>query len=193
MVATPLEQVAEAVVRRAQRQGFILPGEIREELTRVGVAETLWKEVVALARSALHYQGGRYHYQGGVSERVREEQDQQRRVQRAVRQVIRRYRQAAQAALPTVQRRRQDRIDFVQPVRVQTEDGRTLTLLSRDVSSTGIRLLGTSRLLGQKIRVWVPPPTPATGEGWSFLVRILWTCAVADELFENGGNFLAAE
>ena len=30
----------------------------------------------------------------------------------------------------------------------------------------------------------------AVPEGWTFLVRILWTCAVGDELFENGGSFL---
>jgi hypothetical protein len=81
-------------------------------------------------------------------------------------------------------------------VKVRAEDGRECTLLSRDVSATGIRLIGTRRLLGQKVRVSIPRPGAATTDspraaaGWSFLVRILWTCAVGDDLFENGGAFM---
>jgi hypothetical protein len=63
-----------------------------------------------------------------------------------------------------------------------------LTLLSRDLSTTGIRLVGTKRLLGQKVRVLIP-----NGEGapLDFLVRILWTCPVGDDLVENGGTFIS--
>ena len=102
---------------------------------------------------------------------------------------MRRLIEQHQSARTGVERREQDRVDFVHPVTVLTDDGRRLTLLSRDLSVTGIRLVGTQRLLGQKVRVLVPagegqPPT-------EFLVRILWTCPVGDELIENGGTFLA--
>jgi hypothetical protein len=47
-------------------------------------------------------------------------------------------------------------------------------------------------LLGQKVRIFIPyPGSPETSnEGWSFVVRILWTCAIGEDLFENGGAFL---
>src|SRR5439155_732705 len=85
-------------------------------------------------------------------------------------------------------RRQEERIAFVQSVQVQTEDGRQTTVLSRDLSPTGIRLVGTRSLLGQKVRVLLP-----TGEKNSlipFVVRILWTATVGEDLFENGGTFV---
>ena len=91
-------------------------------------------------------------------------------------------------ATAALERRGEDRIDFVQPVKVTTEDDREYTLLTRDLSATGIRLFGTLRLLGQKVRVAITAPgqtLPTT-----FVVRILWTCAVGDGLVENGGAFL---
>jgi hypothetical protein len=112
------------------------------------------------------------------------EERQQEKVRRAVRRLIRQHKAGAR-----VGRRRQDRINFVQPVQVETEDGHTCTLLSRDLSPTGIRLIGTRRLLGQKVRVRIPCPE---GEPVCFRVRVLWMCAVGDDLFENGGTFLEA-
>jgi hypothetical protein len=93
-----------------------------------------------------------------------------------------------QAQSTRVERREQDRVDFIHPVKVVTEDGREMTLLSRDLSATGIRLIGTRRLLGQKVHVLI-----SAGEGppLDFLVRILWTCPVGDDLIENGGTFLS--
>ena len=75
-------------------------------------------------------------------------------------------------------------------VQAQSEDGREFTLLSRDLSTTGIRLIGTRSLLGQKIRLRIPRTDD--GGPWYFLVRILWTCAVGDDLYENGGLFVEA-
>jgi hypothetical protein len=184
MILTNLQGVAELVVRRAQRQGFIVPREVREELNRAGVPSELWKDVVALGRASLRYNRGRYYYTAPVSARVREEQTHERGIRRAVRQVIRQYKNAAGAC----ERREEDRIDFVQPVEVTTDDNRTYTLLTRDLSPNGIRLIGTRRLLGQKVRVQITVPgqtLPTT-----FLVRILWTCAVGEDLVENGGTFL---
>jgi hypothetical protein len=184
MISTNLQGVAELVTRRARRQGFVVPHEVREELTQAGVPATLWKDVLALARPALSYRKGRYYYNPPVSDRVRREQSQQRDIHKVIRQLIRFHRDAVKE----FERRGEDRYDFVQTVKVITEDDRELTLISRDLSSTGIRLIGTHRLLGQKVRVQIP--RPGSDEPWSFLVRILWTCAVGEDLIENGGTFL---
>jgi hypothetical protein len=184
MISTNLQGVAEQVIRRAQRQGFVVSSEVRDVLTQSGMSETLWKDVVAVARAALSYRKGRYYYQPPVSARVAKEQSQQRGIQKAVRHLIRLHRTNANR----VERREQDRMDFVQPVTVLTEDQRQLTLLSRDLSATGIRLIGTRRLLGQKVHVFIPDP--AGTKPWDFVVRILWTCPVGEDLIENGGSFL---
>lgn len=189
MNANDLKTVAEAVVQRAQQHGYVLPRQIREHLAGAGLAEALWKDVVALARPSLRLRNGRYHYAPGLSDRARKEQDQQQAIRRAVRQLVRAHR----AATAAVERREQNRVEFIQPVKVRAEDGREFTLLSRDVSATGIRLIGTRRLLGQKVRILIPRPgtTEASASAeWSFLVRILWTCAIGDDLFENGGAFM---
>jgi hypothetical protein len=148
------------------------------------VADSFWKDVVALARPSLSFRRGRYYYSALVSARVRQEQEHQEGIQTAIRQLITQHRADAER----VERREQDRITFVQPVKVRTEDAREFTLLSRDLSPTGIRLIGTSRLLGQK--VWIELPRTDQPRPWTFLVRVLWTCAVGDGLFENGGTFV---
>lgn len=183
MISTNLQGVAELVVRQAQRQGYIVPRQVRTVLTEAGVSATLWKDVLAVARPSLAFRKGRYYYSSPVSDRVRQEQAQQNTIQEAVRSIIRHHRSAAR-----VERREEDRLDFVQPVKVTTEDGREFTLISRDLSATGIRLIGTRRFLGQKVRVTL---TAADGAAsWDFIVRILWTCAVGEDLVENGGAFV---
>jgi hypothetical protein len=185
MHPTSLQAIAERVIARARAQGSVAPDEVREEVTRAGADESFWKDVVALGRASLTFRDGRYHYDAPVSARVRQELSHHEEVARAVRELMRRYRDAEGQA----ERRSEDRIDFVQPVRVRTEDGSELTVLSRDLSPTGIRLVGTRRLLGQKVRVLIPRPEHATP--WTFLVRVLWTCTVGDDLIENGGSFLS--
>ncbi|HTU19519.1 MAG TPA: PilZ domain-containing protein [Gemmataceae bacterium] len=183
MISTNLQGVAELVIRQAQRQGYILPRQVRTVLSGAGVCESLWKDVLAVARPSLVYRKGRYYYTAPVSDRVRQEQVQQRGIQQAIREIIRHHRGAAR-----IERREDDRIEFVQPVKVRTEDGREFTLLTRDLSATGIRLIGARRFLGQKIRVIIPIADGTKTR--EFLVRILWTCAVGDDLVENGGTFL---
>jgi len=97
----------------------------------------------------------------------------------AVHQVTEAYHEARRK----VERREAGRIEFIQPVAVRTEDGRTLTVLSRDLSISGIRLIGTRRLLGQKITVRL--------NGFDFVARVLWSCPIGDDLVENGGSFLS--
>jgi hypothetical protein len=184
MTDANLQGVADQVVRRAQQQGHVVPREVREELARAGVPETFWKDVLALARESLSYRRGRYYYSAPVSDRVAAEQSQQRDIQSAVQRLIEQQQEAAGRP----ERREQGRVDFIQPVKVVLEDGQELTLLSRDLSATGIRLVGTRRLLGQKVHVLIPR---ADGEPLAFLVRILWTCPVGEDLVENGGTFLS--
>jgi hypothetical protein len=184
MIAENLQGVAESVIRRAQRQGFITPEGVREELAEAGLSDALWKEVVALARPSLRRRQGRYYYAGPISARMRQEQTQKRDIHRAVRELLAQH----SAAEGRVERRGEGRIEFVQEVEVVAEDGQTIRLVTRDLSATGIRLVGTQRLLGQKVKVHIPRLDHAAP--WTFLVRILWTCAVGNALFENGGAFL---
>lgn len=184
MIQLNLQTVADTVVRQARRQRFVVARDIRQALREAGVSERLWKDIVALARPTLSPRAGRYYYRPPVSDYVRQEQDHQRAIRRAVRQLIRQHRSAADG----VERRQQDRIDFVQPIQLRTDDGREFHLLSRDLSPTGIRLIGSRSFLGHKVRVRVPRVGEA--EPWCFVVHILWTCAVGDGLFENGGMFV---
>ncbi len=186
MTATDLRDIAAAVVRRAEAQGAVTPDDIQEELGRAQAPAELWKDVLALARPSLSYRQGRYHFVA-ASPKLRQEQDHRGRAALAVRELVRQYR----AVGDRVERREQERIDFVHPVKVQAADGREFTLLTRDLSASGIRLIGTRGLLGQKVRVWIPRPA---GEGtWCFRVQVLWTSALGDDLFENGGVFLDGE
>lgn len=183
MISINLQGVADLVVREAQRNGYILPRQVRKVLSEAGVCESMWKDVLAVAGPALAYRKGRYYYSAPVSDRVRQEQVQQLNILQAVREIVQFHRQNAR-----VERREEDRIDFVQPVKVKAEDGHEYTLLTRDLSPAGIRLIGTRRFLGQKVRISIPVGDGATS--WEFVVRILWTCAVGDDLIENGGTFL---
>lgn len=184
MMVTQVQEIADQLTQRAQRQGFILPREIRDEVSRAGLGRDSCKEVLKLARPSLHYEHGRYYYQAPVSERVRQEQSHQRDIHRAVRHLVKQYR----VSHKQIERRQQDRVDFIQSLRAWTEDGREFTLLSRDLSPTGIRLIGSHHFLGHKLRVQIAGSD--SEQPWTFLVRILWTCAVGDGLFENGGLFL---
>jgi hypothetical protein len=183
MIMVHLKSVTNAVLRLAQKQGYVVPRDVRRALAQAGISGDYWREVVSLAHDTLAYRQGRFYYQGATGSRLEQER-RQRDVQRIVREITRRH----QAETASSERRRQHRIDFIQPVKVHIEEQKTLTLLSRDISTLGLCLIGTRSLLGQKVTVEVP-----MGEGKesvSFVVRILWTCAIGDDLFENGGNFL---
>jgi hypothetical protein len=184
MPSATLQQVADAVIRRAHRQGYVVPREVRSELRLAGLEEDRWKETLELARTSLVYRQGRYYHNSATSPRLEQEHRQQQAIQKALRPVIRQHRRTVRAQ----ERRGQARIDFVQPVTVRCEDGKEFTLLTRDLSTTGVRLIGTRRLLGQKVHMLLPRDEGQ--EAYRLLVRILWTCAVGDDLFENGGTFL---
>jgi hypothetical protein len=185
MTVAEIPEIASRVLDRAQLQGYVTRREIRDELRKAGQPDDTWRDVLAILRESLHFRQGRYNYICQFDSRLEQELLRQRRVHRSVRSVIRRH--CARENRP--ERRRQGRIDFIKPVKVQASDGHVYTLLSRDLSLTGIQLLGSRSLLGQKIHVWIP-----TGEEGRpphcFLVRIVWTAMVGDGLYENGGSFL---
>ena len=184
MISTELQPVVNTVLRRAQRQGYVVPREVRAELTEAGLPDARWRDVLAMARESLHYRQGRYFYLDAVSPRLQQQQSREHAVAAAARQVIRGH----LARVAEQERRQQERIEFFQPVTLLTEDGRRVRLLSRDLSPTGMRLLGTRSLLGQKVRLTLT--VPGKSESVTFVLRVLWTCAVGDDLFENGGSFV---
>jgi hypothetical protein len=192
MSRSSLQRVANAVRRRARADGYVVPRQVREELTAAGLADSQWKQVLALIGPSLSYRHGRYYYvpAGPTRMKVRVHRDQrhQQQIDRAVRRLIRQQR-AAEAVM--VERRNAKRISFVQPAEVQTADQRIQHHLTREISVTGIRLIGGCALRGQKVRVWVPRPSgEESQERYGFVVHILWSAAVGDGLFENGGVFL---
>ena len=184
MNASELQPVAEAVLRLAKRQSFVTSRDVRGELRLAGLPESTWKDALALVQTSLVHRQGRYYYKDAFSPRMQKEHVQQHAIQKAIRRLIKQHRNRNK----TDERRGQARVDFIQPVKVRTDDGKEFALMSRDLSATGVRLLGTQRLLGQKVQLQLPSGNdePAC----RVVVRILWTCAVGDDLFENGGSFL---
>jgi hypothetical protein len=185
MIEINLHRVAERVVHRARLQGYVMPRQVREELDRADLDKGLWRDVLALARASLTYRSGRYYYLNRDSDRELTEQEQQSAFRAAILDLIGKEKVATGRV---EERRDQERVGFVQPVRVTTDDHLDVTMLSRDLSNTGIRLLGTQRLLGRKVHVFISRPGSPT---FDFVVRVLWTCPVGDELVENGGVFLS--
>jgi hypothetical protein len=184
MDSTILQPVADAILRLAKRQGFVTSRDARAELRIAGLSEQAWKEAIALVQASLVHRQGRYYHKDGFNPRLQKEHAQQQAVQKAIRRLIKQHRNRNKQD----ERRGQPRIDFIQPVKVRTEDGKEFALMSRDLSSTGVRLLGTKRLLGQKVQLELPSGNDDAN--CKLLVRILWTCAVGDDLFENGGIFM---
>jgi PilZ domain len=183
MVRIELRSVVDTVLRRAQRQGFVVPRDIREELTQAGMPDLAWKDVLSAARESLHYRQGRYYFIEAISPRLSEQQRQQQIVFHTVREIIRRQQTKGDS-----ERRQQDRIDFIHSITVKTPDNAEYRFLTRDLSPTGIRLLGNRSLLGQRVQVRLAPENG--GNACTFVVRILWSCTVGDGLIENGGSFI---
>jgi hypothetical protein len=184
MNSIELQPVADAVLRLAKRQGFVTSRDVRVELRIAGLAEQAWKEAIAMVQGSLVYRHGRYYHKDAFSPRLQKEHAQQQAIQKAIRQLIKQHKNRDK----NNERRGQARIDFIQPVKVRMEDGKEFALMSRDLSATGVRLLGTKGLLGHKVQLELPS---ANGEpACRLMVRILWTCTVGDDLFENGGSFM---
>jgi PilZ domain len=182
--SSDLQPVADAVLRLAKRQGYVSARDVRSELRIAGLPETRWKEAIALVQDSLVQRGGRYYHTDSFSPRMQKEHAQQQAIQKVIRKLIKQHRNRGKED----ERRHQVRVDFIQPVKIRTEDGKEYALMSRDLSATGVRLLGTKRLLGQKVQIELPSGNAEPACRLS--VRILWTCSVGDDLFENGGTFI---
>jgi hypothetical protein len=181
-----LLRIAQAIVRRAQRDGFIVPTDIRAELTKVGLENGHAQEVLALAKPSLRYRRGRYYYVsaavGRLRDRVRKERLQTRELHCAVRELV-----AAHQKTARIEKRGLRRVQFIHPVQVVARDGRTFHFISLDLSLSGIRLLGNCSLARQRVTVHVPK---VGGGVLPILVSILWARPVGDGLIQQGGIFL---
>lgn len=177
-----LRHIVMTVCQRARQQGFVEPQEVRDELVGAGMPEAQWAEVVSMAGYMLTPRDGRFYFSAAAAASHRQQRCQ-RRLNLAVRKLIRGYRTCARQ-----ERRRRGRIVFVEPVLVETEDGRSFTLLSADLSVNGIRLIGSESLLGQKIRVTLPTTEGARYR--RFTVQIMWSSCAGQGLCENGGAFV---
>src|SRR5438132_745297 len=114
MQPNDLQGIADAVLRQAKDKGFVLARDFRAELVKAGRSDTEWKQVLALIAPSLKYRQGRYHYVAPVSDRLRVEQQHKEQIQQAVRGLMEQH----EAATHDIERREQDRIDFIYPVRI---------------------------------------------------------------------------
>lgn len=186
MATAELQAVASAVLRLAQQQGHVVPRDIRAELSRAGLGEARWKEVVELLRESLHYRQGRYHViPSAGSPRLEEEQQHLRQVHDVLQQILATHQSLGDRS----DRRVEARVPYTRPVTVQTEDQQELVVFSQDLSPSGIRFIASRSLLGRKLRILLPRASD-TEPAVTLIVRILWTTAVAEGLYENGGSFL---
>ncbi len=184
MSTSELQPVADAVLRLAKRQGHVNARDVRSESRIAGLPEEGWKDAIALVQDSLVRRQGRYYHKDAFTPRAEKERAQQQAIQKVIRKLIKQHRSRGKED----ERRNQSRVDFIQPVKVRTEDGTEHALVSRDLSATGVRLLGTKRLLGHKVQIELPSGNAEPAR--RLLVRILWTCSVGDNLFENGGSFV---
>jgi hypothetical protein len=185
MSANDLQEIAQAVISQARQQGYVLPREIREQLAQAGIPETRWKELVAQVEQ-LNYRKGRYYYVSPMAARLQQKKRNQQAIQRVVRQLLRDHKKKIAQQL---ERRQQPRSPFVRSVIVQTADQRDLRMFSCDLSDSGIRLIGTCNLQGQKVRLLIPGDAAGTPPR-CFLLHVLWASASGDDMFENGGIFV---
>lgn len=172
-----------ALLRRAEARGYILPNEIREELRRLGLDARHWREFIERAGSLLAYKHGRYYYVPPLhSNRLRDE-ERQLHARAILQALIETYKRSQHRE----ERRAADRLEVLCPVTLVLEDGTQHRAVTRDISVSGIRFLGSRSLLGQKVlvRLQVGPQREHM-----FSVRILWTCEAGDNLYENGGTVL---
>jgi len=171
--------VSEAVLRRAQRQGSVMEGEIREEIAKAGLPQADWHAVLSLLGPALVPEQGWYRYAPPAVEATRHD------LALAHCELLAKY---AWAVGPQGIPKPASRLGPY-PVRVRTTVGRELpVLLLLDPSLSWVRLVVARTLVGSKVRILVPRPGSGAVMAWD--VRVLWAMRLADDLFENGAAFL---
>jgi hypothetical protein len=185
-MSSELHAIAAAVLRLAEKQGFVAPRDIRTELTRAGQPESRWKEVVELLRESLHFRQGRYYILSAAgSPQLQQQKDNLQQIRDILKEVL-----GEATTADSTDRRQEPRVPFSRPVKIIFENNQDLMVLGLDLSPSGIRFIANRSLLGRKFRVELPLPGAESAPPVTLLVRVLWTSAVADGLFENGGAFL---
>lgn len=185
MTISNLQSVASGVLRLAKKKGFVVAREIRSQLKEAGLPEAQWKQIVEMLRESLNYRKGRYYYLTIMRTHKEMNSDHRHQIEAAVGDIL-----SVNGDVDAAEERRQaERAHFSRPVKVKTESNEEFTALSKDLSPTGIRLITNRSLLGKKLRVYLPTPG-ADSSPLIMVTRIVWTTAVADGLFENGGTFL---
>lgn len=185
MTSAELQTVAQSVLRRAEQQGFVIPLDIRGELLQAGQDESRWKEVVELLRDSLKFRQGRYYFIAEGKEKLTQENQQRTDVREMLKELL----EQVKTNRDPKDRRREDRIPYTQPLKILTEDNQELTVLSQDLSPSGIRFIANRSFLGRKVRIMLPKIDQEPDQ-LMLVVRILWTTGVTEGLFENGGTFL---
>ncbi len=183
MTSSELQAVASAVLRRAEQQTYVVPRDIRDELIQANLPETRWKEVVEMLRESLNYRQGRYYFLASAQILQNQQAVDHELLEEVLEQLLERHK----ALMPKDDRRREERIDFSYPIKARTESDEDLTILSRDLSKSGVRFLANRSFLGRKLKLTLPKDED---ESIIVTVRILWSSVVADGIFENGGAFL---
>lgn len=185
-MSTPtLQTVADELLQRAKDQGFVVQQEIWEALESAGLPAECWQDVLELVHPSLEYDQGKFYVRSVPRSRLELEQDEHRRIRDTMRELLTRYRAEDECQ----ERRGEERIAFVQPLKVQTEDDQEFNVLSQNLSLSGIRLVSNRSLLGRKLRLYCPT-NDETGDHVVLVTRILWSSAIADGLYKNGGLFL---
>ncbi|MGF1583419.1 MAG: PilZ domain-containing protein [Gemmataceae bacterium] len=183
MIPSELQTVASAVLRLAEQQTYVVPRDIRAELLQANFPESRWKEVVEMLRESLNYRQGRYYFLASRQVRHTQQEAEQELLKDALEELLEKHK----TRLPDLERRMEERIDFSYPLKARTENDEELTILSRDLSMSGIGFLSTRSFLGRKLRLSLPS---GGSEAIIVSVRVLWSSTVADGIFENGGAFL---
>ncbi len=186
MNSPTLQAVAKSILQKAQNQEYVLKREIRKELEEAGLPPELWKEVVKLIHSSLQYRHGRFYFKSPPPSRLQQEHEKLQKIRETLQEFLALHREKEEHQ----ERRGEERVSFIRPIKVQTEDQHELNVLSQDISVSGIRLISNRSLLGRKIRLFFPSGEEAGSPPVVFVTRILWSSAIADGLYENGGLFL---
>lgn len=189
MTTPDLQAVAKSILLLAENNGFVVPRDVRNELKAVGLPETDWKKIIEYLRESLNYRQGRYYFIKPSSPRLVKQKSSQDAIRSAVESLMENT-----SVLPVDNNRRQEtRHNFPFPIQAQSEDGENFTVLGRDLSSTGIRIVSGKSLLGRKLVLCLKNSTNHFDREISLLTRIVWTESVGDGLYENGGTFLDVE
>lgn len=192
MSQADLETIARRVLRKAMKEGSVHATDVQAELRRAGFTDEMSEAVLALISHSLTLRGERYHYVSPEPTRqrmrikARQDQNQLKAIHDRVTDLVQQYQAQAEC-----ERRAHTRTPYVQPVRIELENGPSCHMISLDISLAGIRVVGTTDLAGKKGCIWIPRPE-LDHRSYPFMIQFLWSKPVGDGVLEAGGMFLEA-